>query len=73
MSSGGQRTLQPRNGRRLSPHALSHLRLGKSCFVPRPQKLVEEFTFFPLDSFDFLADARPAEQLRNNLIMSFHL
>lgn len=73
MLSGGKRALQTCNGRWLSSHTFRDLRLGKPCFLPCFQKLVEQLTFLALDALDFLADARPAQQLRDNLIMRSHL
>ncbi len=73
MPSGGKRALQTCNGRWLSSHTFRDLRLGKPCVVPCLQKLVQQLTFLALNAFDFLPDARPAEQLRDNLIMNSHL
>jgi hypothetical protein len=56
----------------LSSHAFRDLRLGKPCVVSCLQKLVEQFTFLALNALNFLPDARPAEQLQYNLIMSSH-
>ena len=73
MFAGGKQTLQSRDGRRLSSHTFCNLCLRETRFMSCLQKLVKEFAFFTFDPLDFPLYAKPAEQLRNNLIMSSHL
>jgi hypothetical protein len=64
---------EARHRRRLRSHALSNLCLSQAGSMPSFQQQVEKHTLAALNAFDFLADAGPAHELGDNLIMSSHV
>jgi hypothetical protein len=73
MLSGGQRTLDARNGGGLRPHSLCHLRLGQTGFVPGFQQRVKELGLLPLETPNLSAHAGPPHQVLHQLVMRFHV
>jgi hypothetical protein len=73
MLSGGQRTLDARNGGGLCPHSLCHLCLGQASLVPGFQQGVKEFGLLPLETPNLCAHAGPPHQVLHQLVMRFHV
>jgi len=70
--SGGKRTFQPRNCRRLRSHALRDLRLSQAGLLSRFQKSVKQDSLFPLDTINLRAHTWPPKKLLDYLIMGSH-
>ena len=73
MLASGKRALQASNGWRLCTHSFGNLRLGQPGLLARFQKSIEQYSFFSLDAVNLGTNARPLQELLDDLIMGSHV